>query len=89
MSPLISIVTSITLNKTGPAVFALLVLRTIRVPKGVLSRSIPLFHSTMSQFVISDMVDGFSRIDLKILRNAFILHSIRIPGLTVRTESCF
>ena len=78
MSPLISIVTSITLNKTGPAVFALLVLRTIRVPKGDLSRSIPLFHSTMSRFSICDMVDGFCHIDLKILRNASIFHSICI-----------
>ena len=42
-----SIVSLNTLNQTGPAVFALLVLRAFRAPKGVLSLTIPpssLYH---------------------------------------------
>ena len=57
MSPLVAIAALTALRKTGPAVFALLVLRAFRAPKGVLSLSIPLFSFYHVAISRRDMVN--------------------------------
>ncbi len=67
MSPRFSIAALTALNNTGPAVFALLVLRAFRAPKGDLSSSIPPFSFYHQLNCIDRNIGYISHYDLTVL----------------------